>query len=245
MKNPTRTIVAIAVFAVIAANAYAGTVTIPNTFVADTTAKAADVNANFSAVATAVNGTAQDVSALQAAVKNLPAGPQGPQGAQGPQGTAGPTGPQGPPGANGQGLPTVKDSNGAVVGIYSVSSPWTWNVGRESVLMKTSAGTFFFVGINASQFGLPGFLDFPTADCSGQAYVQSGEFADGAYVPLIPVAAVLGSTAYIPSGPVVSNLAIQSQLTSQGCNANSFTANELAVSSTFDLSVFVPPFSVH
>jgi uncharacterized protein (TIGR02145 family) len=41
----------------------AGSVTIPNTFRANTTAKAAEVNANFNAVKTAVNGNAADISA--------------------------------------------------------------------------------------------------------------------------------------------------------------------------------------
>jgi hypothetical protein len=45
-----------AVFCLAAKPAFAQTLTIPNTFVAGTPAKAADVNANFTAVATAVNG---------------------------------------------------------------------------------------------------------------------------------------------------------------------------------------------
>ena len=40
----------------------AGSVTIPNTFVANKTAKASDVNANFSAVKTAVDGNAGDIT---------------------------------------------------------------------------------------------------------------------------------------------------------------------------------------
>ncbi len=41
----------------------AGNVTIPNSFVANTTAKASEVNANFSAVKSAVNGNASDIAA--------------------------------------------------------------------------------------------------------------------------------------------------------------------------------------
>jgi hypothetical protein len=78
--------------------AQAGDVTIPKTFTADTPAKAEDVNANFNAVATAVNGTATDVAALKIAVKAIPAGPQGPAGPNGVSGPAGPAGPQGPAG---------------------------------------------------------------------------------------------------------------------------------------------------
>lgn len=48
----------------VAASAWlvAGSVTIPKTFTANTTAKAAEVNANFSAVKTAVNGNAGDIA---------------------------------------------------------------------------------------------------------------------------------------------------------------------------------------
>ena len=104
MDLSMRHIKIVAVFALLAASAstaYAGDVTIPNTFAAGTPAKAADVNANFSAVATAVNGTAADVTALQTAVKAIPAGAQGPAGALGPAGPAGPSGPMGLPGATG------------------------------------------------------------------------------------------------------------------------------------------------
>ena len=61
--------------AALISSASAGPVTIPNTFVAGTAAKAADVNANFSAVATAVNGSATDISNLQTAVQALQAAP--------------------------------------------------------------------------------------------------------------------------------------------------------------------------
>jgi Collagen triple helix repeat (20 copies) len=88
-------VVALSALLAVSAAAYAGDVTIPNTFTAGTPAKAADVNANFSAVATAVNATASDVTALQTAVKAIPAGPAGAQGATGAAGPAGPAGPQG------------------------------------------------------------------------------------------------------------------------------------------------------
>jgi Collagen triple helix repeat (20 copies)/Phage Tail Collar Domain len=60
-----------AVFAMAAGGAHSGTVTIPNSFAPDTKAKAADVNANFSAVATAVNGSAQDIATLQTTIQAL------------------------------------------------------------------------------------------------------------------------------------------------------------------------------
>src|SRR5262249_2135227 len=52
-------------------SATGGPVTIPKTFSAGTPAKAADVNANFTAVATSVNGSAQDISTLQSTTSTL------------------------------------------------------------------------------------------------------------------------------------------------------------------------------
>ena len=86
----------------------AGTVTIPTTFTSGTAAKAAEVNGNFSAVAGAVNGNAQDIATLKTAVQNIPAGPQGPAG---PAGPTGPIGPTGFPGA--QGLTGATGATGA------------------------------------------------------------------------------------------------------------------------------------
>jgi hypothetical protein len=155
---------------------YAGTVAIPNTFVAGTPAKAADVNANFSAVATAVNGSAADVAALQIAVKATPAGPQGPAGPAGANGATGPVGPAGPPGATGSqgpsGAPgpagpqgargatgpagpagpaggsglTVTDTNGVTIGQYV-------DAGASGfVIARTTSGKPFLLPINASGF---------------------------------------------------------------------------------------------
>jgi hypothetical protein len=74
---------------------------VPNTFTSGTPARAEDVNANFSALATAVNGVAANVTALQSTIATLPPGPQGPAGPQGAAGPAGATGPAGPVGATG------------------------------------------------------------------------------------------------------------------------------------------------
>lgn len=49
-------------------NVYAGKVTIPNVFSSNTPAKAADVNNNFNAVASAINASADDISALQSGI---------------------------------------------------------------------------------------------------------------------------------------------------------------------------------
>jgi hypothetical protein len=102
MRNSQLAAVIAAVFTIAATSVSSGassdSVAIPNTFVPGTAAKAADVNANFTAVAGAINKTAQAVSDLQTAVQKIPAGPMGPQG---PQGTAGAQGAQGLAGARG------------------------------------------------------------------------------------------------------------------------------------------------
>jgi Phage Tail Collar Domain/Collagen triple helix repeat (20 copies) len=54
-----------------AAGARSGPVTVPNTFVPGTPARAADVNANFAAVAGAVNGSAADIVTLQTTIQAL------------------------------------------------------------------------------------------------------------------------------------------------------------------------------
>jgi len=83
MKTRTR----YALLGLIAGSAlmWGGSVTIPNTFTANTTAKASEVNANFSAVKTAVDGNANDIatnehdintntSDIASAVKNIAVG---------------------------------------------------------------------------------------------------------------------------------------------------------------------------
>ena len=66
-------LVAMAMLLLCVDTALAGNVTIPNTFVAHTPALANDVNDNFGAVATAVNGNATDIARLQAALVSLQA----------------------------------------------------------------------------------------------------------------------------------------------------------------------------
>jgi hypothetical protein len=86
--------------------------TVPNTFAAGTPAKAAAVNANFQALATAIDKVAASVTpgpagptgAVGATGSMGPPGPQGLKGATGatgPQGSAGPAGPTGPQGPTG------------------------------------------------------------------------------------------------------------------------------------------------
>lgn len=86
--------------------AQAGPVTVPNSFTPGAQIKSSEMNANFQAIAGAVNGNAQDIDTLKTSVKNIPAGPAGPQGPQGPAGVAGPVGPSGPMGVPGPVGPT-------------------------------------------------------------------------------------------------------------------------------------------
>ncbi len=71
MRNSTLPFGVSAVLALTVTSAYSGTVTIPNTFKPETPARAADVNANFSAIATAVNGTATDIATLETSIQAL------------------------------------------------------------------------------------------------------------------------------------------------------------------------------
>jgi hypothetical protein len=71
MRSSKLTVAMSAVLTMAATVANSGTVTIPNTFAARTPAKAVDVNANFSAVATAVNGSATDIATLQTTIQAL------------------------------------------------------------------------------------------------------------------------------------------------------------------------------
>jgi Phage Tail Collar Domain/Collagen triple helix repeat (20 copies) len=71
MRNSTLPFGVSAVLALTATSVYSGTVTIPNTFKPETPARAADVNANFSAIATAVNDTATDIATLETSIQTL------------------------------------------------------------------------------------------------------------------------------------------------------------------------------
>jgi Phage Tail Collar Domain/Collagen triple helix repeat (20 copies) len=71
MRNLKFAVAAAGMFVAIATSAYPGPVTVPNTFVPGTPARAADVNANFSAIAGAVNGSAADIATLQTTIQAL------------------------------------------------------------------------------------------------------------------------------------------------------------------------------
>lgn len=71
MRSAALTVAAGLTLAVMGGNAYSGTVTVPNSFSPKTPARAAEVNADFNAIATAVNGSAGDIANLQNAVQAL------------------------------------------------------------------------------------------------------------------------------------------------------------------------------
>jgi Collagen triple helix repeat (20 copies) len=241
-------------------SASAGDVTIPNTFTSGTPAKAADVNANFSAVATAVNGNAQDIATLQTTVKNMPAGPPGPTGPTGNQGNPGPQGPAGPPGATGstgpQGLQgpsgpgamLVKDSTGKVAGSYFLAPYDPFYQGKSTTQASASPNEFAFIrttslsfAVRVSSAQLGGGIDynvsFLSSDCSGQGYLVPQPAAVGfpPVMPLLAFGAVLGSTAYIGGTTVTpSALVAYSYLSFNGAST---VCTQYAGSLT---SLFVP-----
>jgi hypothetical protein len=228
---------------IVATSAYSATVTVPNTFAAGTPAKAADVNANFTAVATAVNGTASDVAALQAAVKGIPAGPAGPQGPAGTPGATGPTGPQGPAGAAGAGALMVKDSNGTILGPYY---PGTEGLSLNIVILHSPSGRAYAAYVSSISLNSPGAyspvaLYYSTVDCTGTAYIVQLTSL------IVPVAIVIANTAYIP-GALPSTVNLQSSITTTPPSTCTTTAPgsvpAYPVVETVSLASYVPPFSV-
>jgi hypothetical protein len=266
MSNPFRAASISLALATIALTATAGDVTIPNTFTAGTPAKAADVNANFSAVATAVNASAQDIATLQTTTKNMPAGPPGPtgptgnQGNPGPQGPPGSTGAGGPPGPQGMqgpagpGAMLVKDSAGKVVGSYFIApyDPFAppnaftqpGSTPDEFVFIRT-VNQSFAVRVTSSTLG--GLIDykvsFASTDCTGPAYLSPKSYpvASLTVLPLLSFAAVVGTTAYI-GGSTISNGATMvsfldgTSLTCSIYQGGSTSGPFVPVTARFDLS---------
>ena len=146
-----------------------------NTYVAGDTARAADVNENFTVVKTAVDGNDARIVALEAQAP-VP-GPEGPQGepgvdgidgapgAPGVDGADGEPGPQGPPGPSLR----VFDALGTEIGwLLEVEGHNAYQVFLESieaiVWVSLEEGTLQFRGADQ--------IFFDELDCNGQAFVE-------------------------------------------------------------------------
>ena len=226
-------------------SATGGPVAVPNTFTSGTPAKAADVNANFSAVATAVNGSAQDIANLKAAVKNAPAGPQGPVGAQGPPGSGG---------------VLVVDSNGATVGRWTGMTTALMNINGHFVNVLLDAGTPLGTPQTGFQTQDVSGLQFfhLAADCSDTRYIDiAANYGAGPYskyesytvnnqaAPLYlfyPTTAPKQMT-WLATESFVSG---QNPLQPGTCSTLGSSTLPLAVAAYFDVSTlgFVAPFSL-
>jgi hypothetical protein len=208
--------------------AYAGSmVTVPNTFVAGTPAKASDVNANFTAVVNGINAHGQSIATLQTNVQSL-------QNAQ-----SGATTPM-----------IVKDSAGHIVGPYipmlpnSIAAPPL----NEGVFIRTSAASFALMLTNQS-LGGGGALWYTTSDCTGTAYVvPSGTWSSE---QTLNYAAVINNTAYVFHWSGFTSVSLASEQTFNGTSLQcapqtATTTGALPVVASVDLSAlgFVPPFSV-
>jgi len=93
-----------------------GQIEVPNTFQSGQPARAAEVNENFDALETAVDQN-------NAAIQQIPAGPQGIQGETGPQGIQGAVGPQGMQGSMGMVGPQGLQGNAGPQGSQGPEGP--------------------------------------------------------------------------------------------------------------------------
>jgi hypothetical protein len=197
-----------------------------------------------------------------------PTGSIGPKGVTGPQGpAAGPTGPTGPSGIQGVAGPTgatgpqgngliVYDSNGQTVGPLIGPNQMVLTVNNQAVLLGTYYGAQIsiqgFATIDSSSVA---FLH-TSADCSGARYLDaSGLPVNGIVSNSTGIASTSGGTTLyypaLPTQPVtlasVENFNSGQSLTGPG-QCTSFQPTQInyyGVVTTYDVSSFVPPFSVH
>jgi len=79
-------------------------------------------------------------------------------------------------------------------------------------------------------------IAYASPDCSGQAY---GDVTYSAF----PASAVVGTTLYGPSGPVIPSFQVNSTWSWGSCNPNSYVTDVVALSPVLDLSKYTPPFT--
>jgi hypothetical protein len=151
----------------------------------------------------------------------------------------------------GSGL-SIYDSKGTLIGSYS-RDPALSGPNWEFALVA-SFSTPFYAAVTTLGFQTNGAIYYTSADCSGTAYVDLNfpmgyEFPTSTgqpSPPFVSTAAIIGHTAYISGGPVVSIVYLGFTDTAGVCQqttgGNIFAQG---VVTTVNLSSFVRPFSVH
>jgi len=187
-----------------------------------------------------------------------PIGATGPSGPQGDAGTTGATGPQGvgvagPTGATGPQASAivVQDSNGQTVGRLLTQNQVIVTVNNQALITNIS-NPQGFVPLDSS-----GFVFYHTStDCTGPRYMDATEIpVSGISTNLQALVTLPGTTMFYAALPAQTQTIASYEnyfsgspvLLIPGFCVNSFTPFPMSVgiATTFDLTVFTPPFSVH
>jgi hypothetical protein len=148
---------------------------------------------------------------------------------------------------------SVYDSGNKLIGTYYRSNPPGPGTGPANweFAVITSSGLSFYAPVTTLGFQTNGVIVYTTADCSGPAYVELGEYAEyptsteQPSPPFVATAAVIGNTAYVPGG-AVSTIVFLAVTDLEGvCQQTTGSTLAQKVVKTENLSSFVPPFSVH
>ncbi len=190
-----------------------------------------------------------------------PTGPTGPKGVAGPQGpAAGPTGPTGPSGIQGVAGPTgatgpqasgvvMQDGNGQTIGTLIGLNQVVLTVNNQAVTTNDFTPNGFY---SVDSTGIQ-FLHTST-DCSGTRYLDASTLPVVGYVANATANdSAPGTTLYYPALPGQSQTIASIETFNSGqsvsgpgqCQLNSFSDPSAGVVTTYDLSSFIPPFSVH
>lgn len=180
-------------------------------------------------------------------------GPQGPAGSPGPAGPMGPGGPQGPMGVQGPAGPPnqlkLVDANGKGIGSVLGVEKSSTNPETARVVLVLNGGETIHLSATTTRFEAFPKLDYPTNDCSGQAYSESSALQTFA----ARLGAVIGAGTqqhlYLaPSGAAPQTVAIKSYRahnTSQPCTLYGAPVSLTVVPVNFELNLtqaFTPPF---
>ncbi len=143
--------------------------------------------------------------------------------------------------------PLLKDSTGAVLGIVREGVqigfgggvvPFFYTMGGRSVSLVVLDIGLGSSGLNFES-GSPKNIFYESTDCSGPALIED----NGSSSFAIDQHAVVGTIVYLQDGPFSPTTSHSWKSSSFGCTASSATV-DLAPTTSSDLSVFVPPFSV-